>query len=778
MGKNQRESAGDSPRDAPGRSLAAVRAEVSEVLFAFFLTCCLQVGVATVLLIALGSRLHFASRAAGLLLFAAVVVGSGQLAADAWSLPGTPVEVAEVFLAAVGLVVIAVRRVWNPVGQLFFASFVAASLAYVAFAAWVTFAGHLTIIGEAASAALLVLEFSALTLASSFAFETCDVVARARHSRGAAVFDPAYLPKVSLHIPAYNEPPEMLIQTIKSAEQLDYPDFEIVVIDNNTTDPDVWRPVEQYCLGRPGVLFVHVENWPGFKSGALNLALSEYTDPAAEIVGVIDADYEVDEAYLRETVGYFADPQVAFVQSPQDYRGYQGSPYFTACYDAYRYFFATAMPSRNERNSIIFAGTMGLLRRPLLEAIGGWDEWCITEDAETSLRMLAAGYSSHFVARSFGRGIMPLTFAALKKQRFRWCFGGMQILRRHWRMLIPGARTPGNRLTNGQRLDYLFGGLQWLNDLILLGFSVVLVIVGSLLLAGSSVAIRPLVGPMVLLPAALLASGLLRAVWALRQQTGITVRRALLAFASWLSLSLTVARACLQGLVRSEGVFMRTPKTGEAQGVGAAIKVTLPETTLGLLLWGTAAAVGVVAHPTALLLALMAWQGSVYLTSPYMSWLNQRAQLTPELEERRRTEDLRDRLALILRPALLGSMALGLAGAAFVAVLALGASHAGSPGNPFSIPPRSSGDQGPWGGALNPVKVGPTPTTPGSSTTTTTTTPTTIPSSTTGPTVSSTSTTAPAATTIPATTSTSSTTAAPTAVRGVTTTTPAAAQGP
>ena len=109
-----------------------------------------------------------------------------------------------------------------------------------------------------------------------------------------------------------------------------------------------------------------------------------------------------------------ADANLAFVQTPQDYRDYEGSTYLTACYDAYRYFFATAMPSRNERNSIIFAGTMGLLRRSLLGSIDGWDEWCITEDADTSLRLLRAGYSGLFLGKSFGRGIMPLTFSSLK----------------------------------------------------------------------------------------------------------------------------------------------------------------------------------------------------------------------------------------------------------------------------------------------------------------------------------------------------------------------------
>src|SRR5207248_8112054 len=118
-------------------------------------------------------------------------------------------------------------------------------------------------------------------------------------------------------------------------------------------DAETWQPVEEYCRSRPNVTFTHVDGLEGYKAGALNLALESLTDPRAELIGVLDSDYLVDPAYLRDTVGYFVDPRLAFVQTPQDYREYEGNRYFTACYDAYRYFFTTSMPSRNERDSII-----------------------------------------------------------------------------------------------------------------------------------------------------------------------------------------------------------------------------------------------------------------------------------------------------------------------------------------------------------------------------------------------------------------------------------------
>jgi cellulose synthase/poly-beta-1,6-N-acetylglucosamine synthase-like glycosyltransferase len=740
------------------------------VLFGVFLVSALNAGVSLVLLLALGRRVRFASRLAGVVLAGAGVFGAGVLAAYIWHLPAGPVEGSQAYVFAVTALVVLVRPVWNPVGQYFFGAFVAAALAYLGFAADVTVAGGLSVVGSLASAVLFLLEFAALSIAASFAFETCDVICRVRHSRAFPAPDPAYRPMVSVHIPTYNEPPDMIIQTIRAAEALRYPALEIVVVDNNTSDEATWRPVEEYCASRPRVTFVHVDPWPGYKSGALNLALSTHTDPRAEIVGIVDSDYLVSPEWLEETVGYFADPNVAFIQTPQDYREFRGNRYLTACYDAYRYFFASSMPSRNERNSIIFAGTMGLLRRSAVDELGGWDEWCITEDAETSLRLLKHGYSGLYLARSYGRGIMPLTFSSLKSQRFRWCFGGMQILRLHWRTLLPWARSPENRLSVAQRVDYLLGSLQWMNDLVYLAFTIVLFIVAALLLSGSTVAIRPLIGPTTLLPGALLAIGLLRAIWALRERTGISYRRAALAFANWLSLSWTVALACIEGLLRRGGVFLRTPKTDEGHRLLAAMAAARVEIVLSIVLWGLGGALAATTGATPLLVALMAWQGAVYATAPYMSWLDQREQLPPDLELRRRSERRRERVVAIARPVSITAAGAGLlAGLAFVLLLAFGASNAGTPGNPFNVPRSSPSNPGPLGvtGTVHPTQraghkhhTGATTTTTPSSTTTTTT-PSATTSTTTSPTTTTTTTTTP-------TTTTTTTTAPPAGATGAT----------
>ena len=135
--------------------------------------------------------------------------------------------------------------------------------------------------------------------ACAYLWELCDALGtehwrrriRARGHRPAPA--PSDLPFVSLHVPAHNEPPDMVIETLRALLRLDYPSYQVVVIDDNTDDEALWRPVEQWCAEH-GVTFAHLEDWPGYKSGALNYALRELTDPRAELIGVVDSDYQLE----------------------------------------------------------------------------------------------------------------------------------------------------------------------------------------------------------------------------------------------------------------------------------------------------------------------------------------------------------------------------------------------------------------------------------------------------------------------------------------------------
>jgi cellulose synthase/poly-beta-1,6-N-acetylglucosamine synthase-like glycosyltransferase len=688
------------------------------MFLALFITLALAVGIATVALVTIGHRVRFSSRLVAITAGCALAVVSGEVVARVGRFAAEPVLGAEIAIAAATVLVALTRPRWNPVGQVFFATFLAAAISYVVFAVTITFTG-LGVIGMVASTLLLGLEVFALTLAGYFVYEGCDIICRVRPTRPEPRFDPSYLPKVSLQVPAYNEPPELLIETIKSLDAIDYPNLEIVVIDNNTPEKELWEPVAAFCESRDRVKFVHRDNVPGFKAGALNLVMREVMDQDVEIIGIVDADYAVDPSFLKELVGYFADPNIAFVQTPQDYREWQGDTYLTACYDAYRYFFVTTMPARDQRNSIIFAGTMGLIRRSALDEIGGWPEWCITEDAETSFRILKNGHSGLFVPKMYGNGIMPLTFSAFKGQRFRWAFGGIQILRKHFRSMLPGPRTRKNRLGLAQRLDYLMSGVMWFNDVLHLGFAAVLVATAFIVLTRGSIELRPLRGAIILLPAALIVSGVVRALWSLRVRAQISMKRGMFAFLNWLSCSWVTALACIQHLFKKDAAFLRTPKEGTERSIWAALRAARAETALAVVIWGLGIAVVATGRATAFLVVLFAWQGLVYGAAPLMSWLNVRSEMSAELQQRRETEYTRARIGR-LAPFYAGAAALIIV---MAGVFAVGGSQPVDPearGRLFAAPPREQdGGRSPLSSLgrtisegldeISPVSSGPTP---------------------------------------------------------------------
>src|SRR5262245_34222645 len=555
------------------------------------------------------------------------------------------------------LIWLPVTRRWRARAHLCWASSIILFVTYLAFALDWTFASDLGVVSTIGALLLWVFEVLAAIMACAYLWEICDALGTEHWTRRVTPqvrFDvpAADLPMVSLHVPAHNEPPDMVIDTLRSLLRLDYPRYEIILIDDNTDDESLWRPVESWCA-RHGVKFKHLQDWPGYKSGALNYALREMTDPAAEVIGVVDSDYQIEPGFLRRCAPAFAEPWVGFVQSPQDYRGWQHARYYRRLYFSYKYFFAVSQPSRNERDGAIFAGTMGLIRRVALEQLGGWDEWCITEDAELSLRLLRAGFSGLHVDQSWGFGIMPLTFEALKGQRYRWCFGGIQILRMHWRSLLPGRTTRANHLTNGQRWSYLAGGIQWYGDLLGLVFFVFLLAGAFNLATGGGELFRKLTIFLVAAVPVMVGLGLVRAITLLRRGTGASWRDAIGAFFIWQSTSVVVARASVLGLFARKAAFLRTPKTSERAKWWEALRANWAESSLAVL--GLAGIAGALTKwyelSGPLLAALLLFPTLGFAAAPFNSWAAQRATLPAYLRERRRTENRRDRRAFAARAA-------------------------------------------------------------------------------------------------------------------------------
>jgi exo-beta-1,3-glucanase (GH17 family)/cellulose synthase/poly-beta-1,6-N-acetylglucosamine synthase-like glycosyltransferase len=366
----------------------------------------------------------------------------------------------------------------------------------------------------------------------------------------------AAAPKVSIHIPAYMEPPEMLKLTLDAVARLNYPNFECVLVINNTPDPAFWRPVEEHCaaLGER-FKFVREDNLRGFKAGALRLALAHAADDA-EIIGIIDADYVVHPDWLKDLVPAFSDPKVGLIQAPQDHRDGERSVIHNAMNGEYAGFFEIGMVQRNEVNAIIVHGTMCLIRRAALEAAGGWSSDTICEDTDLGLTILEHGWTAHYTNRRYGYGLLPDTYTAYKRQRDRWAYGGFQILKKHWRRFLPRA----SGLTREQKRAFALGWLNWLGAESIGVLVAIFNLIWVPFVAFAGIAIPDKVLTLPILAAFAVSLTHFVALYWLR--VAIPGGQMLGALFAAMSVQWTVARAVGFGLVKDRLPFVRTAKGG------------------------------------------------------------------------------------------------------------------------------------------------------------------------------------------------------------------------
>ena len=393
--------------------------------------------------------------------------------------------------------------------------------------------------------------------------------------RAIRVAIPEMSPRVSIHVPCFNEPPAMVIETLNALALLDYDNFEVIVLDNNTPEAETWIPVQARCaaLGER-FRFYHYDNMAGFKAGALNEAL-KLTDHHAVYVAVIDSDYQVEPFWLRRALPFFASKEIALVQGPQDYRDARQNIFKAMAYEEYRGFFQIGMVERNEHNAIIQHGTMTIVRKDALEKLGGWASWCITEDTELGLKLFEAGYSAAYIAESMGSGVMPDTLDAFMGQRYRWVYGAMQIMKHHAASIFLGR----SKLSWGQRYQFLVGWLPWISD----GLGMIVTYMALIWTALMWASPQTFDVPLPTLSAAALAlffAKTMKTMLLYPQKVRSGLKGALMASVAGLSLTHAVGKAVLSGLVTKGKPFLRTPKCEDQALLSQALRKVWQETTL------------------------------------------------------------------------------------------------------------------------------------------------------------------------------------------------------
>lgn len=240
-------------------------------------------------------------------------------------------------------------------------------------------------------------------------------------------------PMVSIHMPISNEPPELVIGSLKCCLSQAYQNFEVIILDNNTTDIHLWKPVEEFCEDHDCLKFVRYPSLEGFKAGALHKCML-LTGRKTIYTLVIDADYCLKTDALSQAVRRAQRENLDLLQFPQAYRNINsGNEALAMDYQHYFDIYATAA---NTEKVMLSTGTLSLFRLESLRELPGWDACnSITEDAEIGLQFLKANFKTSYCPMILGYGLMPLHARDVCKQRTRWMFGNMQtLIKNRWKL--------------------------------------------------------------------------------------------------------------------------------------------------------------------------------------------------------------------------------------------------------------------------------------------------------------------------------------------------------
>lgn len=193
----------------------------------------------------------------------------------------------------------------------------------------------------------------------------------------------------------------------------------------------------------------------GAKAGNINHAL---TLARGELFVVLDADFVPMPDFLHETVPFFAEDEVAFVQTPQTYGNLdtvisRGAGYMQAVF--YRFI----QPGRNRFNAAFCVGTNVVFRRAAIDSVGGMYTDSKSEDVWTSLLLHERGWRSVYIPTTLAIGDTPETVEAYSKQQLRWATGGFEIMLTHW----PWARH--RHLTVDQKVQYTVTATNYLTGI-------------------------------------------------------------------------------------------------------------------------------------------------------------------------------------------------------------------------------------------------------------------------------------------------------------------------
>ena len=249
---------------------------------------------------------------------------------------------------------------------------------------------------------------------------------------------------VDLYVTVLGEPVEIVEETVAAATLVRHPRLSIWILDDGKS-PTIEALAKRYPVG-----YLTRDDLDGAKAGNMNHALA---CTHGDLIAIFDADQVPHRDFLEATVGGFADPAIAFVQTPQVYRNSDENRVSAGANNQQALFYGPILRGKDGSDAVFSCGTNVVFRRSAIKAIGGFPEDSITEDLRASLLLIDKGYKSMYVSRILAEGLGPLDVDSYFKQQFRWGRGGLEILFKR--------RPYSRKMSLAQGFQYSLGFIYW-----------------------------------------------------------------------------------------------------------------------------------------------------------------------------------------------------------------------------------------------------------------------------------------------------------------------------
>lgn len=296
---------------------------------------------------------------------------------------------------------------------------------------------------------LLLAEIYALTVMLLSYFQTAWPL---RRKPTPLPVDRSAWPTVDVYIPTYNEPLDVVRQSVLAAQSLDWPadKLRVYVLDDGR------RQEFREFSEQAGVGYLTRPDNKHAKAGNINAALAK-TD--GEFIAVFDCDHVTVRSFLQICMGWFLkDKQLALLQTPHVF--FSPDPFernlgtFRNVPNEGELFYGVIQDGNDLWNATFFCGSCAVMRRSALDAVGGVAVESVTEDALTALKMNRLGFNTAYLAVPQAAGLATENLSRHIGQRTRWARGMAQIIRTNNPLLGKGLKI-------GQRLCYLSAMLHF-----------------------------------------------------------------------------------------------------------------------------------------------------------------------------------------------------------------------------------------------------------------------------------------------------------------------------